>query len=223
MSEGLAEYTGAKLSGRSPDEIVGYLKKRLENIPQVFSLARSSAYYSGPLYGFVLDSQDKMKDWRTKIISIKSFDKLLDKTVKTAPTAQDEKDYQKQNIVSFERKRASERRIKVAAYLKKIKQPEQLKLEFKDQPQMTFNPYGIIPVSISETIYTTCEIIAEWGKLTVNDGAILKRDKLLSSLTVSPVSKTSDSSAVENDWSLSLNPGWILKRTKDVTFVVRKK
>ena len=71
-------------------------------------------------------------------------------------------------------------------------------------------------------MHTTCEIRAVWGKLTVNDGAILKRDKVLSSLTVSPVSKTSDNPTVEKDWSLSLNPGYELKRNKESAIIVRK-
>ena len=219
INEALAEYTGVKLRGSSHDETLAYLKKRLENIPKIFSLTRSSAYYSGPLYGLLFDTQSK--DWKSILnkhrtfmtTAEKVFNIKIPKIAKPLQASQLEL-YGNAEIVKFEHQRAVETNTKIAKYLKQIHQPKKVEMFFQN-PQMIYNPYGMLSVSGDETIYTTYELRDVWGELIVTDGAYLKKNKKSATITVSPPLEMTDDTAKGNEWTLKLNPGWKLVKKKD--------
>src|SRR5213080_2217772 len=63
MNEGMAEYTGFKLSTSSPEEYAVAVAAWLRAAPtRTPSYGRSFAYTSGPAYGGLLDTASK--DWR---------------------------------------------------------------------------------------------------------------------------------------------------------------
>ncbi len=55
MHEGLAEYTGVKLSG-APDPAKFVIERELSDAPKKETFVRSFAYASGPAYGLLLDA-----------------------------------------------------------------------------------------------------------------------------------------------------------------------
>ncbi len=75
MHEGLAEYTGVKLSGR-PD-LDQYCAQKLKTAANDDTLVRSFAYASGPAYGLLMD--DVGVDWRKNLNEKKDLGVLLSK------------------------------------------------------------------------------------------------------------------------------------------------
>ncbi|MBY0314780.1 MAG: hypothetical protein K2Q26_04640 [Bdellovibrionales bacterium] len=225
INEGLAEYTGTKLRGSSSLETIDYLQKRLEAIPEVFSLARSSAYYSGPLYGLLFDAEDI--NWKSQFSKNRSFAKTSEELFKiTMPqdgkslSASILQQYENSNIIQFEHQRAVETKEKISKYLKKINKNSKLRIRLQ-KPMGMFNPYGILSVSKSEIIYVTYDLRDVWGTLVVTDGAYLKKNNRIVSVTVSPPTEFTETTARGTEWELKLNPGWKLIKKKN-HFTVQK-
>jgi hypothetical protein len=219
INEALAEYTGVKLRGSSREETLAYLKKRLENVPKIFSLTRSSAYYSGPLYGLLFDAQSQ--DWKSRLVKSRTFMKTAKDVFKLKTSALASpiqastlELYGNREIVQYEHQRVVEINAKIAKYLKQIHQPKKVEMFF-EKPQMVYNPYGMLSVSDEETIYTTYELRDVWGELIVTDGAYLRKNKKTAIVTVSPATEVIGDVAKGNGWTLKLNPGWKLVKKKD--------
>ena len=62
LNEGLAEYTGARLGLRLPEQRLAYATYALARQLDAPSFVRSFAYASGPAYGLLLD--EALPDWR---------------------------------------------------------------------------------------------------------------------------------------------------------------
>src|SRR5262249_2823009 len=66
LNEGLAEYTGIKLSGLTADQQQRLLLQHFETYPTLFrTFVRSFAYLSGPAYGLLMDQH--AAGWLRKI------------------------------------------------------------------------------------------------------------------------------------------------------------
>lgn len=226
MNEGLAEYTGVRLRGDLQETLM-YLKKRLANIPNVLSLTRSAAYYSGPLYGLLLDT--KSETWKTKIANEKSFGEVAAhvfkiksgeriKPLRELPLQQ----YGYAQILSFEKQRALEKDKKIATYLKKIDRVNHLQLPLIN-PRTMFNPYGILSINSKNAIYITYELNDVWGVLTVADGAYLQDTGVGSRVSVSPPTNITDTNVSGEGWALQLKSGWQLKKQGSIFTVVSEK
>src|SRR6185436_19386718 len=61
-NEGLAEYTGGVLSGRTPEQVHRWAADALQAAEQKDTFVRSFAYASGPAYALLLDALDP--SWR---------------------------------------------------------------------------------------------------------------------------------------------------------------
>jgi len=214
MNEGVAEYTGIKLRGSTFEETLAVLRDKVKKVPKVFSLTRSSAYYSGPLYGLLLDTRDPK--WKLTAPKQRSFGKIAAQMFSVKPRAVSVvvlENYGRAEIVTFEHKRAQETKAKIAKYLGQINQPGNLELVL-DHPEGVFNPYGILSIDAITIIYETYDIRDQWGSLTVKDGALFKFTENRSTITVSPPTSLSDATAQGNGWELKLAPGWKLIKGK---------
>jgi len=65
LNEGLAEYTGIMMSGRSAGETTKYFEQKLTEFQNWESFVRSFAYVTTPLYGFILSKS--VKDWNKHV------------------------------------------------------------------------------------------------------------------------------------------------------------
>ncbi|MBY0386067.1 hypothetical protein K2X05_12990 [bacterium] len=211
INEGLAEYTGFKLRGSTPTETIAVLREKIQSVPEVFSLTRSSAYYSGPLYGLLFDtknSQWKFTDFKKR----RSFGKVAEQMFNVKPrkiTDSNLENYGRAAIVKFEKQRAKEIKAKIATYLERIEQQGKIELALKN-PQAMFNPYGILSIDAANTIYETYEVHDDWGTLTVKDGALFKVRNNQASVVVSPPTSHDSGAAQGYGWDLKLAPGWKL-------------
>src|SRR5205823_14588046 len=76
MNEGMAEYTGFKLSTPAPEEYAVAVAAWLRSAPtRTPSYGRSFAYTSGPAYGGLLDTASK--DWRKGLTPATDLGQLL--------------------------------------------------------------------------------------------------------------------------------------------------
>ncbi|KYG65805.1 hypothetical protein AZI86_01660 [Bdellovibrio bacteriovorus] len=218
MSEGVAEYTGMKLCGSTPEQTVEALRKKIEAVPEISSLTRSSAYYSGPLYGLLLDT--KGPQWKFMALKMRSFGKITEQVFKIEPgpvSIAVLKNYGRVEIVKFETQRAQETKDKIARYLSQIEKPGKLEIVL-NSPQAVFNPYGILSIDANTVIYETYEVRDEWGSLIVKEGTLFKFHDNRASIAVSPPSAFSENAAQGIGWELKLAPGWkLIKGTSNFT------
>jgi len=61
LNEGLAEYTGIMMSGRSSSETINLFEQKLTESQNWPTFVRSFAYVTTPIYGFILNNS--VKNW----------------------------------------------------------------------------------------------------------------------------------------------------------------
>jgi hypothetical protein len=117
LNEGLAEYTGVKLSSETIDELTFRADRALRDDASNPSFALSFAYTSGPAYGALLDLS--AKPWRKQIASTGDFGRLLatsygvpevkpDRQAALAATSR----YAGEEVIAQETRRAEQRQQK---------------------------------------------------------------------------------------------------------------
>jgi hypothetical protein len=225
MNEGIAEYTGIKLSGRSDTEIVDYVAKRLEKYEGKESFVRFFAYMSGPTYGILLDQTGV--DWRKNLKSEDDLGLLLQSSlsIKLPKALQDEaarmvRDYNGNALIAAETELESVHEKRLAEYKAKLVDGPVLIIPLQ-KPHVGFNPNNLQPLGDFGTVYPTIRVTDSWGILTVTSGALLS-----SSWTriYVPAPKNPDAHPLEGDgWTLELNEGWKLESAeRKGDFIVTK-
>jgi hypothetical protein len=217
MNEGLAEYTGLKLSGEPENTIINSLTQKISMAEKIPSFVRSFAYISGPLYCFLLD--DLAIQWRNKITKTTRLSELLsdaysiklnDNVIKEAQILLDEN--KDSEIVAFENERE----------IKRQEQLTYLKDKFLNKPviiiplqnmNVQFDPRNLVPLENIGTVYPTIRVSDNWGILTVINEALLSSDWKM--ILISLPDDFTNHMEIENiksaDWTLALNKGWKLK------------
>ena len=175
--EGLAEYTGIKLSVLSDSMYLHILDKKVETYMQKENLVRTYAYLSGAIMGYLLDKSTN--EWRKHIDGNSDLGSLLQQTYNIVIPADRESQIQQRkalydydNIISFENQRDSIQAIKKKQLIELFTQDIR-KLPLKNM-QISFDPNSIIPLENIGNIYKNARIVDEWGILeTKGNGTIL--------------------------------------------------
>jgi hypothetical protein len=220
INEGLAEYTGVKLRGSSKEETISYLESRLMKVPNVTSITRSSAYYSGPLYGLLFDTQSSL--WRKSFHNEKSFTNVA-KRIFDIPILPHSKlewinglnKYGAVQIRAYEKRKAKERAEKIQSYLSGITKKGHIEITLK-KPSMMFNPYLLLAVDSSRVIYIELEANDNWGSLSAKEGALVVFKDGIAKVFISPPNKVEKSTATGKGWVLNLKKGWSLSKMGEV-------
>jgi hypothetical protein len=219
--EGLAEYSGMRLAGYSPESVVEAVTAKREGET---GFVRSFAYVSGPLYGYLLDGSST--EWRKRVGPDADLGALLGESLEVtsrpvakASTLADSYDGAALRRAEDERER--EREARLATWRKSLIDGPILVVDLSAVTSGSFDPGKVFPFAEKQTVYTVRELIAEWGVLTVDDGAILEDDDAgLAHVSLSGVSE--DRTAGEG-WKLELGEGWrIVPAEKAGNFVVRR-
>ena len=85
----------------------------------------------------------------------------------------------------------------------------------------TFDPGRVFPFDDTRTVYTTRGLIADWGVLTVSDGAILEDDAARRAYV--SLDGAAPGMLEGRGWSLELNDGWtIVAAERPGDFLVRR-
>lgn len=212
MNEGLAEYTGIKLSGMSAGEQLLYAAKKLEEQPvQLGSFLRTFAYLSGPAYGLLLDAKDVA--WRKSTKPDTDLGLLFTKAYEISMPAITEADlelrsdrYQSKQLKVKEEEREKSRLLEVA----------KAKARFVDGPvlilplvkmQFSFTYANMVPIKDVGTVYPSMQLTDEWGSLEATKGALMGSDYKTARV---PAPNSKDGPIYGDGWTLTLKPGWKL-------------
>jgi hypothetical protein len=210
MHEGLAEFSGVRLSGR-PD-VTQFAARQLKEAERKQSFTRSFAYASGPAYGLLLDEAGK--EWRKGLRPESDLGLLLQRSMALKPPANIEQAiaeaaqrYASDALRASETERENNRRRRIAAWRERLVDGPALVIPLR-QMNMQFDPNNLQPLDDLGTVYPNIRIVDVWGILTVLQGALM--NPTFSQIRVSaprdPVARP-----IQGDgWTLELNPGWSL-------------
>ncbi len=216
LNEGLAEYTGIKLSGRDETAVKTRLSQKVDEAKNLPTFVRSFAYISGPIYGILLD--------QTKVDWLKNLTKNMDSADILANVYQIEipqnlkekvelrsKFYNGDEIQKHEDERERERQNRLESYRKKFVEGAVVIIPLRNM-NVQFDPRNLQPLDDLGTIYPNIRISDNWGILTVSNGALMSSNwtKIyLSALNIAP--ENIDTNPIEGDgWELELKEGWKL-------------
>lgn len=214
LNEGLAEYTGVKLSSADLQELTVRANISLRQARNSPTFARSFAYISGPAYGALLDLSGK--PWRVNVRPTTDLGQLLQQrygvrtTVSEAAARAAVSRYEGEEIVTLETKQEHRRTQQVAEARKKFLDGPVLILPLTADVSYTFSPNNVIGIDASNTVYLTMRLVDAWGVLTVTDGAWLDRDGTGSLIRARvPAPKDLSARPLKGEgWSLELTSGW---------------
>ncbi|HKG47230.1 MAG TPA: hypothetical protein VKB02_10910 [Pyrinomonadaceae bacterium] len=214
LNEGLAEYTGVKLSSAGVPETVvraNLILRQGRNNP---TFARSFAYVSGPAYGALLDLSGR--PWRSVVKPTTDLGALLQQrygiTIHASETAARAalSRYEGEEIVAIETQQDQRRKQQIVEARKKFLDGPVLVLSLSPDVNYSYDPNNVIGIDAGNTVYPTMRLVDAWGVLTVSNGAWLERDatgRLVRARVQAPVDLSARPLKGEG-WSLELANGW---------------
>lgn len=212
LNEGLAEFTGVIISNRNKAEVSAFFQNEINEFFKSPTFVRSFAYYTIPVYGYLL--YDKDKNWN-KAISvstdltdyfIKAFNISIPRDLKKAVQVVSAV-YNGKKIQKEEAEREERTKKLIAEYkLKLITQPH-FEIKF-EKMNISFDPRNIVPVEDKGTVYPNIRVTDRWGILTVDKGAALMSPNW---------DKISISNPVKTEGKKISGEGWILELTDGYT------
>jgi hypothetical protein len=213
LNEGLAEYTGYKLSGLPAGVVADRVAVHLAQQEQQESQSRSFAYATGAAYGVLLDAVDAQ--WRRRMNASSSLASHAAAAYKIGNIRETDAEarvaaYAGARMIAFEKAREANR----------IEQETRLRARFLDGPALSlpvgsrfnfsFNPNGAVPIAGLGTVYESSRISDEWGTLDVTSGGVLMMRNEKGHITEVIVSspRVKDGIVEGDGWKLTLEPGW---------------
>ena len=229
LNEGVAEYTGVRVGLSTSQERTAYALRDLETFIQTPTFVRSFAYATGPAWGLLLDQADPA--WRDKLASAMKganppgLDQMLQAALKLPEPAADsvkarEADYD-DTLRPREQARDQVKQAHMAELKAKLVDGPVLRLPLAGHhASYQFNPTTLEALGSDGVVYPTMTLNAEWGALSVQQGALL--DKAMTVAAVAAAGASTDHLQGPG-WHLTLKSGWIVApgdRAGD--FVVKK-
>lgn len=210
LHEGLAEYTGVKLSGAA--DVARYVvDENLKAAPMKKTFIRSFAYANGPAYGVLLDAAGE--EWRKTLRTGDDIAQLLFERSGielpdgfAAAAEERARIYGGADLAASEDERERMRRAVIADYRARFVDAPVLRIPLRKM-NMQFDPGNLVALDDHGTVYPNIRIVDVWGVLTVTSGgALMSAD--FSRVTV-PAPENSEGSVIDgNGWKLELKDGW---------------
>lgn len=207
MNEGLAEWTGWRLSGH-PD-LPARLVRMLAGAERRPSYSRSFAYATGPAYGVLLDRYDD--GWHRRVTKADSLPVRLKQAtgvrVDEGPQGVEAAGlrYGLAEVRAEERAAFAAREQAAAAWRGKLVDGPVLHLPFQEM-KFSFDPNTVVPLPPHGTVYPSLRIVDAWGVLEVESGGALI-DPNFGGVAV----PANGQATTGPGWKLELNPGWRVK------------
>ncbi len=212
VHEGLAQYTGIKLSVSSDSMYIHILDKEAESYMNKENLVRSYAYFSGAVMGYLLDKS--ACEWREQVDENSDLGFLLQKAYNIllpedsdGHVRQRRSFYDYDSIMEFESRRDSMQAKKkgelVNLFTQNIK-----KLPLRNM-QISFDPNSVINLEGIGNVYKNARIIDDWGILeTKGEGSVLiTEDWRAVILPYANSIETNNNVEETESWKLQLNVG----------------
>lgn len=220
MNEGLAEYTGFKLSASSPEEYAVAVAAWLRSAPtRTPSYGRSFAYTSGPAYGGLLD--DASKDWRKGLTPETDLGQLLARVYgvpvptggalnKTEALRRAER-YDGGEVVAIETEREEKHEERVAAARKLFVDAPILALPVGGEFHYTFDPNAVLAVDDKLTLYEgNIQVSDTWGVLKTTGALFVRENGRIVRVQVPAPADAGKTPLTGKGWTLELKPHWQL-------------
>lgn len=226
MHEGLAEYTGVRLSGAADLRkfaIDGDLKEAAAK--QTF--VRSFAYATGPAYGLLLDETGIA--WRKNLRASDDLAALLVKLRNLSlpddlekAAAQRANVYGGVELAAAEDERERNRQEQEKIYRARLVDGPVVVIPLRKM-NMQFDPRNLVPLAGHGTVYPSIRIVDAWGILEVKErGALMSAD--FSKITIPEPHATQDEKLQGEGWTLELSPGWALRPTeRDGSYILEER
>jgi hypothetical protein len=217
INEGIAEYTGVKLSARYPLEADLVAEMGLWEGPNRSPFVRSFAYVSGPAYGMLLDSSGM--NWRKQLKSDSDLGVMLARAyhLPTVTPTQAEaiaraRKYDGDEIIEHEKKRELRQQKVITEHRTRFIERPVLVLPLGPKVHYGFNPNRVTAIDDNTAVYEgQVQVTDDWGTVSATGGVLLVREngKLKRGQVPAPA-KASGSSIAGEGWNLELKPGWKL-------------
>jgi hypothetical protein len=230
MNEGMAEYTGVKLSTSSSEEFAVVAASNLRSAPtRTPSYARSFAYTSGPAYGGLLDSASA--EWRKGLTPTTNLGDLLARAYKIEqpPTSKSEalrraERYDGGEVVAIETRHEEKHQAQVAAAKKVFVDGPVLLLPVGKEFNYTFDPNAVLAVDGNSTLYQgDVQVSDQWGVLRATEGALFRRENnMIVGVQVAAPADPDKAPLAGKGWTLELKPEWkVVPEGRTGDFAVR--
>ena len=233
MNEGMAEYTGFKLSTSSPQEYTVTVAAWLRAAPtRTPSYGRSFAYTSGPAYGGLLDLANK--NWRSGLMPATNLGQLLAQAYgvqvpaalnKTEALRRAER-YDGGEVVAIETEREAKHQARVAAARKTFFDGPVLTLPVGQDFHYTFDPNAVLGLDDKLTLYEgEIQVSDTWGLLKTTEGALFVRGNGgIVQVRVPAPTDANTTPLTGKGWTVELKPGWrVVPEGRAGDFAVRQR
>ncbi len=212
--EGMAGYTGLRLSGRDGTSMRARARALLDDVDRGVHLARSFAYGTGPAYGLLLD--ELAPDWRARVIAGAGPAELLRESVPrdegTGDAVARGSRYGYEPVALAEVLRERERDARRAELTARLVDGAIVRLPF-EQMQMQLDPQNVEPLGTAGTVYRAIRISDRWGVLEAKDGAVLLAPDFSHAVVARPARLEAGAIGVVrgDGWTLTLADGYRLR------------
>lgn len=222
--EGLAEYTGRRLS--RDDAMTRHLADHLRRGDAVREYARTFAYYSGPAYGVLLDGA--APDWRQTWDKRQGLPQLLAQALNLHMAADDAAfaasaaRYDGPAVRAEEAERARVQTVRLA----------DLRAKLVDGPVLvvpafganfSFDPNRVTPFPPEGSVYGVIRAAGDWGVLEVEQDGLLAADWSRLSVAYADATPTEDGLKGAG-WTLTLKPEWqVAPARRDGDWTVKRR
>lgn len=212
MHEGMAEYTGAKLSGYNKEILVEVLAEKLKHAEQTKNFKWFFAYLTGPVYGLLLD--DFYPDWINNVSVHTNLAKLLQNQVDINIPDQ-LKNHIYDIIDKYDGKAIIEKENDIyqakletrKQYIEKYINDTTLVISLTSEMKISFDPMNAFDLKEFGTIYPgKSHVSDQWGILETNEDLFLSKDWRF--LKLSKPILISNQVIKGADWQLFLNEQW---------------
>jgi hypothetical protein len=230
LNEGLAEYTGYKLSGWPGKILADRVAIRLEQDERGTSFVRSFAYASGPAWAILLDEAGIK--WRKKLNRQSDLAGILAAALgieipaDLGPEAwRRATEYEGAAVLAEEAARAEVQRQAIARHRARFLDGPVLILPLGESLRYTFDPQTAEALGELGTVYLTARVTDEWGVLDVTQGVLMSRDRggRMSQARIPAPAAPAGRTLNGDGWTLTLSEGWkVVPGARPGDFVVTR-
>ncbi len=226
LNEGICEFTGMMMSGRSKEEMKEYFIKRIDYFISSPSYLRSFAYETTPVYGYLLSAIKK--DWNKKIkgkINLSNFFKkefgiTVPADLKKQVNAVTNK-YRGDIIIKEEISRDIKNKKQIAEYQNKLIDSPHVELSLLNM-NMSFDYTKMVSLDNQGTVYPQIRITDNWGILEVEQGALISAN--WNQVNISYPLTIEGHNVKGEGWKLELNEGYLLEKDEQgKNYILKKK
>ena len=215
LKEGLAEYTGLRLSAEDNTKLITQLTKEMETEAARPTFMSSFAMSSGPAYGVLLDSADA--HWRKGLTPRQDLGTLLQSAMKIELAADVKARAEKQaalydgeTLRTAEAQRSEKRLDQIAANRQRFLAGPTLLIPLTDQRSITVVSNKVVPIDGVGAVYPTSRIVDAWGVLEISKGALMIQNEngRIRQVYLSVPEDLKGRPLKGKGWKLQLASGW---------------